>query len=29
VADGDFRDWDAITAWGSQIAAELRRAAVR
>jgi menaquinone-dependent protoporphyrinogen oxidase len=23
VADGDFRDWDAIDRWGAQIAAEL------
>ena len=23
VADGDFRDWDAIDSWGRQIAAEL------
>jgi menaquinone-dependent protoporphyrinogen oxidase len=26
--DGDFRDWDAISAWGREIAAELRPAAV-
>jgi menaquinone-dependent protoporphyrinogen oxidase len=26
VADGDFRDWDAIDAWGTQIAAEVSRA---
>ena len=25
VADGDFRDWPAIEAWGAQIAAELRQ----
>ena len=23
VPDGDFRDWAAIAAWGTQIAAEL------
>jgi hypothetical protein len=23
VADGDFRDWPAIDAWGTRIAAEL------
>lgn len=28
VADGDFRDWDAIDAWGAQIAAELTGATV-
>jgi menaquinone-dependent protoporphyrinogen oxidase len=27
--DSDVRDWDAITAWGTQIAAELSRAAAR
>jgi menaquinone-dependent protoporphyrinogen oxidase len=27
VADGDFRDWDAIDAWGALIAGELSRAA--
>ena len=26
--DGDFRDWDAIAAWGLEIAAELQRAEV-
>ncbi|GID93898.1 flavodoxin domain-containing protein [Amorphoplanes digitatis] len=26
VADGDFRDFDALDAWGTQIAADLRRA---
>jgi menaquinone-dependent protoporphyrinogen oxidase len=26
VADGDFRDWDAIDAWGAQIAGELSEA---
>lgn len=29
VADGDFRDWDAIDAWGAQIAGDLARAPVR
>jgi menaquinone-dependent protoporphyrinogen oxidase len=29
VADGDFRDWDAIDAWGAQIAGELSRASTR
>ena len=29
VADGDFRDWDAVDAWGTQIAAELSRATAR
>jgi menaquinone-dependent protoporphyrinogen oxidase len=29
VADGDFRDWNAIDTWGRQIAAELSRAATR
>jgi menaquinone-dependent protoporphyrinogen oxidase len=29
VADGDFRDWDAIETWAAQIAAELSRATVR
>jgi menaquinone-dependent protoporphyrinogen oxidase len=29
VADGDFRDWDAIDAWGAQIAGELSEAAAR
>ena len=29
VADGDFRDWDAIDAWTAQIAGELSRATVR
>ena len=28
VADGDFRDFDAIDAWGTQIATELRRARI-
>jgi menaquinone-dependent protoporphyrinogen oxidase len=28
VADGDFRDWDALDAWGTQIAAELSRARI-
>lgn len=27
VPDGDFRDWDAIHAWGAQIAAELNHSA--
>jgi menaquinone-dependent protoporphyrinogen oxidase len=26
--DGDFRDWEAITAWSREIAAELRRSSV-
>ena len=26
---GDFRDWDAIDAWGAQIAGELSRATTR
>jgi menaquinone-dependent protoporphyrinogen oxidase len=25
VPDGDFRDWDAIDTWGTQIAADLRK----
>jgi menaquinone-dependent protoporphyrinogen oxidase len=29
VADGDFRDWDAIDTWGAQIAGELSRATAR
>lgn len=29
VPDGDFRDWDAIDTWATQIAAELSRAAAR
>ena len=29
VADGDFRDWDAIDAWGTQIAGELSGATAR
>lgn len=29
VTDGDFRDWDAIDAWGAQIAGELSRATAR
>ena len=28
VADGDFRDFDAIDAWGTQIATELSRARI-
>jgi menaquinone-dependent protoporphyrinogen oxidase len=28
VSDGDFRDWQAIDAWGTHIAAELRRPTV-
>jgi len=28
VADGDFRDFDAIDVWGTQIAAELSRAEI-
>jgi menaquinone-dependent protoporphyrinogen oxidase len=29
VADGDFRDWNAIDTWGAQIAADLSRATAR
>ena len=29
VADGDFRDWDAIDAWGAQIADEVSEATAR
>lgn len=29
VADGDFRDWDAVVTWGMQIAADLSRATAR
>jgi hypothetical protein len=29
VPDGDFRDWDAIDTWGTQIAAELNQATAR
>jgi menaquinone-dependent protoporphyrinogen oxidase len=29
VPDGDFRDWDAIDIWATQIAADLSRAAAR
>lgn len=29
VPDGDFRDWDAIDTWATQITAELSRAAAR
>jgi menaquinone-dependent protoporphyrinogen oxidase len=28
VPDGDFRDWDALDAWGTQIAAELSQARI-